>query len=187
MGFKLPSIPYPPASGGYWEPVTSTINWCEEVSVRIISPTGTLNSVRIWIGSKLTFALPHRTTMQQSILQRSSIPSRISSSYTLESKACETALNMTMTVYFWWHLLDTYLWDLDLSYSIARWNVGLLEILRKTMRLTLRPQIPCNLLTNSQWSIQPVWCAMRPSLSHDLPFSVNCWDLDWHRWLYSLR
>ncbi|KAF4556973.1 Ceramidase-like protein [Elsinoe fawcettii] len=26
----LPSIPYPPAGKGYWEPVTSTLNWCEE-------------------------------------------------------------------------------------------------------------------------------------------------------------
>ncbi|KAL3480600.1 alkaline phytoceramidase [Aspergillus californicus] len=26
----LPSIPYPPSSNGYWDPVTSTLNWCEE-------------------------------------------------------------------------------------------------------------------------------------------------------------
>ncbi|KAA8566471.1 hypothetical protein EYC84_009033 [Monilinia fructicola] len=26
----LPSAPYPPAGTGYWGPVTSTINWCEE-------------------------------------------------------------------------------------------------------------------------------------------------------------
>ncbi|QSZ31179.1 hypothetical protein DSL72_000742 [Monilinia vaccinii-corymbosi] len=26
----LPSTPYPPAGTGYWGPVTSTINWCEE-------------------------------------------------------------------------------------------------------------------------------------------------------------
>lgn len=31
MGFPLPSIRYPPSQAGYWEPVTSTINWCEEV------------------------------------------------------------------------------------------------------------------------------------------------------------
>jgi len=32
MGFRLPAIPYPPArpEEGYWAPVTSTINWCEE-------------------------------------------------------------------------------------------------------------------------------------------------------------
>lgn len=31
MGFSLPSIKYPPArpDEGYWNPVTSTINWCE--------------------------------------------------------------------------------------------------------------------------------------------------------------
>lgn len=27
---SLPSIPYPPSGGGFWSPVTSTINWCEE-------------------------------------------------------------------------------------------------------------------------------------------------------------
>ncbi|KAK5006584.1 hypothetical protein LTR28_006324 [Elasticomyces elasticus] len=26
----LPSIPYSPAGEGYWSPVTSTLNWCEE-------------------------------------------------------------------------------------------------------------------------------------------------------------
>ncbi|KAL2799591.1 ceramidase [Aspergillus keveii] len=26
----FPFIPYPPAKDGYWEPVTSTLNWCEE-------------------------------------------------------------------------------------------------------------------------------------------------------------
>ncbi|MCJ1401137.1 hypothetical protein MMC11_004349 [Xylographa trunciseda] len=26
----LPSIPYPPSQDGYWSPVTSTLNWCEE-------------------------------------------------------------------------------------------------------------------------------------------------------------
>ncbi|KAF2089062.1 alkaline ceramidase [Saccharata proteae CBS 121410] len=26
----LPSIPYPPAGDGFWSPVTSTLNWCEE-------------------------------------------------------------------------------------------------------------------------------------------------------------
>lgn len=28
---SLPSFPYPPSKDGYWSPVTSTLNWCEEV------------------------------------------------------------------------------------------------------------------------------------------------------------
>jgi hypothetical protein len=28
---KLPSLPYGPSKEGFWSPVTSTINWCEEV------------------------------------------------------------------------------------------------------------------------------------------------------------
>lgn len=34
MRWPLPSIPYPPAKAGFWSPVTSTLNWCEEVSVQ---------------------------------------------------------------------------------------------------------------------------------------------------------
>lgn len=29
---QLPSIPYPPEQDGRWSPVTSTLDWCEEVS-----------------------------------------------------------------------------------------------------------------------------------------------------------
>jgi hypothetical protein len=29
---KLPSIAYPPEQHGRWSPVTSTLDWCEEVS-----------------------------------------------------------------------------------------------------------------------------------------------------------
>ncbi len=33
----LPSIPYAaPDVGGYWDPVTSTINWCEEVRCSLL-------------------------------------------------------------------------------------------------------------------------------------------------------
>lgn len=31
MRWSLPHIPYPPAKAGFWSPVTSTLNWCEEV------------------------------------------------------------------------------------------------------------------------------------------------------------
>lgn len=27
------NIPYPPSQAGYWSPVTSTLNWCEEVAL----------------------------------------------------------------------------------------------------------------------------------------------------------
>ena len=33
----LPSIPYPePGQPGYWEPITSTLNWCEEVRLNTL-------------------------------------------------------------------------------------------------------------------------------------------------------
>lgn len=31
MRWSLPHISYPPAKAGFWSPVTSTLNWCEEV------------------------------------------------------------------------------------------------------------------------------------------------------------
>ncbi|KAJ5640514.1 hypothetical protein N7528_000139 [Penicillium herquei] len=30
MWWLLPSFPYPPSKDGFWNPVTSTLNWCEE-------------------------------------------------------------------------------------------------------------------------------------------------------------
>ena len=34
----LPSIPYPPArDDGYWAPITSTLDWCEEVRIGLLS------------------------------------------------------------------------------------------------------------------------------------------------------
>lgn len=32
----LPSFPYPQPKDGYWSPVTSTLNWCEEVRVALL-------------------------------------------------------------------------------------------------------------------------------------------------------
>ena len=43
----IPSIAYPPAQDGYWSPVTSTLNWCEEVGeprLRVCCMTLTLNT-----------------------------------------------------------------------------------------------------------------------------------------------
>lgn len=39
MGFSLPSFKYPPArpDEGYWNPITSTINWCEGIAILILS------------------------------------------------------------------------------------------------------------------------------------------------------
>ncbi|KIX07955.1 uncharacterized protein Z518_02609 [Rhinocladiella mackenziei CBS 650.93] len=35
MQSYLPSTPYPPSGNGYWDPVTSTLNWCEEASKKL--------------------------------------------------------------------------------------------------------------------------------------------------------
>lgn len=39
---QLPSIPYPPAQEGAWSPVTSTIDWCEEVRQVDVKDRGVL-------------------------------------------------------------------------------------------------------------------------------------------------
>ena len=43
----LPSIPYQVPGHGYWDPVTSTLEWCEEVGISPASPAsiGLLNMI----------------------------------------------------------------------------------------------------------------------------------------------
>ncbi|KAK2626102.1 hypothetical protein QTJ16_004364 [Diplocarpon rosae] len=58
MGFSLPSIKYPPArpDEGYWNPITSTINWCEEDYYATIYSAEIINTLTnlifIWLGVK---------------------------------------------------------------------------------------------------------------------------------------
>ncbi|KAJ5297611.1 hypothetical protein N7508_007860 [Penicillium antarcticum] len=56
MARYLPHFPYPPAKDGYWEPVTSTLNWCEEdyyateYSAEIVNTL--TNLMFMWLGFK---------------------------------------------------------------------------------------------------------------------------------------
>lgn len=58
MGFSLPHIKYPPsrADEGFWQPVTSTINWCEEDYYATIYSAEIVNTVTnllfIYLGIK---------------------------------------------------------------------------------------------------------------------------------------
>jgi dihydroceramidase len=56
MGWSLPHIPYPPAKAGFWSPVTSTLNWCEEdyyATVYAAEIVNTLtNLLFMWLGIK---------------------------------------------------------------------------------------------------------------------------------------
>lgn len=36
--WPLPFVPYPSSKDGYWSPVTSTLNWCEEVNIPFSFP-----------------------------------------------------------------------------------------------------------------------------------------------------
>lgn len=46
-GFKwLPSIAYPPSQAGYWNPITSTLNWCEEVRSATSFQTTALTNIK---------------------------------------------------------------------------------------------------------------------------------------------
>jgi|ERR1700728_1134027 hypothetical protein len=41
----LPSIPYPPPDqAGYWDPVTATLTWCEEVALTLLIGDSALNT-----------------------------------------------------------------------------------------------------------------------------------------------
>ncbi|KAF7131249.1 hypothetical protein CNMCM5793_004378 [Aspergillus hiratsukae] len=50
------SIPYPPSKAGYWSPVTSTLNWCEEDYYATIYSAEIVNSLTnllfMWLGFK---------------------------------------------------------------------------------------------------------------------------------------
>ncbi|OJJ40500.1 hypothetical protein ASPWEDRAFT_55894 [Aspergillus wentii DTO 134E9] len=52
----LPSIPYPPAKDGYWSPVTSTLNWCEEDYYATVYSAEIINTITnllfMWLGVK---------------------------------------------------------------------------------------------------------------------------------------
>ncbi|KAE8152131.1 ceramidase [Aspergillus avenaceus] len=53
---SLPFIPYPPSKAGYWSPVTSTLNWCEEDYYATIYSAEIINTVTnllfMWLGIK---------------------------------------------------------------------------------------------------------------------------------------
>ncbi|KAE8391381.1 ceramidase [Aspergillus alliaceus] len=52
----LPFIPYPPSKAGYWSPVTSTLNWCEEDYYATIYSAEIVNALTnllfMWLGVK---------------------------------------------------------------------------------------------------------------------------------------
>ncbi|PYH42107.1 ceramidase [Aspergillus saccharolyticus JOP 1030-1] len=52
----LPNIPYPPSRSGYWSPVTSTLNWCEEDYYATIYSAEIVNTLTnllfMWLGIK---------------------------------------------------------------------------------------------------------------------------------------
>ncbi|KAI7673003.1 hypothetical protein KC319_g5198, partial [Hortaea werneckii] len=55
----LPSIPYPPArDDGYWAPITSTLDWCEEVSL-IVYNTSTTPSPELTPDEQNYYATPY--------------------------------------------------------------------------------------------------------------------------------
>ncbi|KAI7373122.1 hypothetical protein KC328_g16816, partial [Hortaea werneckii] len=55
----LPSIPYPPArDDGYWAPITSTLDWCEEVSL-VASNTSTIPTPELTSDEQNYYATPY--------------------------------------------------------------------------------------------------------------------------------
>ncbi|KAJ5454319.1 uncharacterized protein N7458_005275 [Penicillium daleae] len=56
MRWSLPHIPYPPAKAGFWSPVTSTLNWCEEDYYATVYSAEIVNALTnllfMWLGIK---------------------------------------------------------------------------------------------------------------------------------------
>lgn len=106
----LPALRYPSEQKGYWEPVTSTINWCEEVEA--------LHSFLTWMSDT-----SGRITMQLFIPLRLSMPLPICFSWPWASEVLETAWNMATILSSLSHFSDISWSALEASYSTARSNV----------------------------------------------------------------
>lgn len=93
MTWSLPFFPYPPAKDGYWEPVTSTLNWCEEVCSREWPIITDIHRNRNYSNNAPLL----RITMPPSTLRRLSTHSRTCYSCGLASRASSAAAVMDMT------------------------------------------------------------------------------------------
>ncbi|KAJ5168296.1 uncharacterized protein N7482_003890 [Penicillium canariense] len=56
MRWSLPHFPYPPSKAGFWSPVTSTLNWCEEDYYATVYSAEIVNTLTnllfMWLGIK---------------------------------------------------------------------------------------------------------------------------------------
>ncbi|KAJ5679410.1 hypothetical protein N7462_007654 [Penicillium macrosclerotiorum] len=56
MRWPLPHFPYPPSKAGFWSPVTSTLNWCEEDYYATVYSAEIVNALTnllfMWLGIK---------------------------------------------------------------------------------------------------------------------------------------
>lgn len=174
----LPSTKYPlVANEGYWAPITSTINWCEEVCRWMPAHHPCERLIRC------------RTIMLLSTWRSWSTRWRTYSSSISLTEASGVAFSMAMIPFFLFPSLDTFSSAWAASSSMRPWNVRWNHEQHAHQKVWLWPfdcvgstQIQCNSWTNWAWFTPLVWCGMPPSPIHDPVRSALPWALASDPW-----
>ncbi|TQB69110.1 Alkaline ceramidase 3 [Monascus purpureus] len=141
----LPHIPYPAAKTGYWSPVTSTLNWCEEDYYATIYSAEIVNALTnlmfVWLGVKGLISYPMQLVDELSMIYTTCLMCYASFSYARPTGVRVflgiflTGLAVFITLYY--HYLQDPVFHQN-AYAILTTIVILRSMY--TMEKTLRPK-----------------------------------------------
>ncbi|OQD87528.1 hypothetical protein PENANT_c005G06934 [Penicillium antarcticum] len=145
MARYLPHFPYPPAKDGYWEPVTSTLNWCEEdyyateYSAEIVNTL--TNLMFMWLGFKGIRSYPMQLVDELSMIYTTCLMVYASFSYS-RSVILRVWLALSLTglaifITLYYHYLQDPVFHQN-AYAL----LTIVVVFRSmhTMEVTLRPK-----------------------------------------------
>ncbi|RHZ68533.1 ceramidase [Aspergillus thermomutatus] len=137
-------IPYPPSKAGYWSPVTSTLNWCEEDYYATIYSAEIVNSLTnllfMWLGLKGIRNYPMQLVDELSMIYTTCLMCYASFSYLrplgfrIFLAIALTSLAVFITLYY--HYLQDPVFHQN-AYALLTTVVVLRSMY--TMEVTLRP------------------------------------------------
>ncbi|RLM00482.1 hypothetical protein CFD26_107948 [Aspergillus turcosus] len=140
------SIPYPPSKAGYWSPVTSTLNWCEEDYYATIYSAEIVNSLTnllfMWLGLKGIRSYPMQLVDELSMIYTTCLMCYASFSYQrplgfrIVLAVALTSLAVFITLYY--HYLQDPAFHQN-AYALLTTVVVLRSMY--TMEVTLRPSL----------------------------------------------
>ncbi|KAB8278806.1 ceramidase [Aspergillus minisclerotigenes] len=141
----IPFFPYPPSKAGYWSPVTSTLNWCEEDYYATIYSAEIVNALTnllfMWLGIKGLRSYPMQLVDELSMIYTTCLMCYASFSYSRPTSVrvflaiALTSLAVFITLYY--HYLQDPVFHQN-AYAI----LTIVVVLRSmyTMEVTLRPK-----------------------------------------------